>query len=210
MFHVFYHRKKPFIQNRSPILLLMIAIGCFFDQLMRLVIISIPYTKIDIKCTFSIVNKVVFYYVIYIFFIVRILRVKSVNKINMEIYQLEYPKSTEKALKNRKEREQKIIRKKQRMLKEARQLGEERVITDACVNKIVPLAILGLMTNFIPYMIVLIPLQDKDICWLYFITRSPFQIQTITSNVYFSSIVLKHLVSLIEIAGLIYGCYLIK
>jgi hypothetical protein len=153
--HIFYHRKKPFIQNRSPILLLMIGIGCFSDQLMRLIIISTSYTKIDIKCTFSIVNKVVFYYVIYIFFIVRILRVKSVNKINIDIYRLEYPKMG--GVKNKKE-EQKIIKRKQKMLKEARQLGEERVITDACVNYIVPLAILGLITNFIPYVMMVVPL----------------------------------------------------
>ena len=93
----------------------------------------------------------------------------------MDISQLEYPNRSRKGTgKNKKENEQKIIRKKQRMLKKARQLGEERVITDACVNNIVPLAALGLLTNFVPYMIVLIPLQDKDICWLYFITRSPF------------------------------------
>jgi len=59
------------------------------------------------------------------------------------------------------------------MLKEARELGEERLITFHSVNIVVPLCILGFITNIFPYMLILIPVEHKDICWLYFITRSP-------------------------------------
>jgi hypothetical protein len=51
---------------------------------------------------------------------------------------------------------------------------EERVITNACVNYIVPLAIVGLIANFIPYLMVIVPVDEEDVCWFYFLTRSPY------------------------------------
>ena len=53
---------------------------------------------------------------------------------------------------------------------------EERVITNACVNWVVPLAIIGLITNFIPYLMIITPVDEQDVCWFYFLTRSPYQL----------------------------------
>ena len=80
--HIYYHKDKPPIQNRSPILMLMITIGAYFDSMCKLAIISIPYTGIDIKCTLAIFARMVFYYLTFIFILIRICRVDSINKLN--------------------------------------------------------------------------------------------------------------------------------
>ena len=80
--HIFYNKDKPPIQNRSPILMLMITIGAYFDSICKLLIISIPYTEIDIKCTLAIFARMVFYYLTFIFILIRICRVDSINKLN--------------------------------------------------------------------------------------------------------------------------------
>jgi uncharacterized membrane protein len=47
---IFRNRNKPHIQSRSPILMLMITIGVYFDTLLKLLINSISYEQIDLKC----------------------------------------------------------------------------------------------------------------------------------------------------------------
>tara|TARA_B110000285_G_scaffold222602_1_gene276998 strand:+ start:124 stop:258 length:135 start_codon:yes stop_codon:yes gene_type:complete len=44
------------------------------------------------------------------------------------------------------------------MLKDAKNMNEERMITYWGVNVVVPLAIIGLIANFVPYAITVIPL----------------------------------------------------
>jgi len=79
------NRNKPHIQSRSPILILMITVGVYFDTMLKLAIISTEYKKIDLKCQMAIAARVVFYYVAFIFILIRIQRVHSVNKLNEEL-----------------------------------------------------------------------------------------------------------------------------
>ena len=67
--------------------MLMITIGAYFDTMCKLLIISLPYTEIDVKCTFAIFARMVFYYLTFIFILIRIWRVHSVNQLNQSIYQ---------------------------------------------------------------------------------------------------------------------------
>lgn len=64
---------------------------------------------------------------------------------------------------------------------------EERVITNTCVNIIVPFAILGLSSNLISYSLIIVPLEEQDACWFYFLTRSPFSINKIDNWAYMTS-----------------------
>jgi hypothetical protein len=49
-FSIFSNRNKPHIQSRSPILMLMITVGVYFDSILKLAILSIEYKSIDLKC----------------------------------------------------------------------------------------------------------------------------------------------------------------
>jgi hypothetical protein len=51
---------------------------------------------------------------------------------------------------------------------------EERVITNAFVNFLAPLIGLALMANFIPYLMIIVPVEESDMCWFYFLTKSPY------------------------------------
>ena len=81
---------------------------------------------------------------------------------------------------------------------------EERVITDACVNVIVPLATLGLFANFIPYLLLVIPFDNHDVCWFYYVSRSPAQINYVTEWMYWMGVGSHYFYTLLEIAVLIY------
>lgn len=65
--------------------MLMITVGVYFDSILKLMIISTEYQKIDLKCQMAIAARVVFYYVAFIFILIRIQRVHSVNKLNEEL-----------------------------------------------------------------------------------------------------------------------------
>ena len=54
---------------------------------------------------------------------------------------------------------------------------EERVITETFVNIIVPLIIFAMIANFHYYTMPLVPIVEQDICWLYFFTRAPYQLE---------------------------------
>jgi hypothetical protein len=60
------------------------------------------------------------------------------------------------------------------MLEEARMMREERILTDKTINWIVPLTLIGLIANFIPYFLIFVPIEESGICWLYYLTRSPY------------------------------------
>ena len=87
---------------------------------------------------------------------------------------------------------------------------EERVITRVCVNWIVPLAIIGLFANFIPWLLVIIPLEEQDVCWFYFLTRSPYQLDFIPQGLYDTATGVKYSLWTIELMVLFYYCYQIR
>lgn len=81
---------------------------------------------------------------------------------------------------------------------------EERVITNACVNVIVPLAILGLLANFIPYLLIIVPLEEQDVCWFYYLTRSPYQLNYIENWLYVTADMMRYVIAAIELMVLLY------
>ena len=84
-FSIMRNKNKPHIQSRSPILMLIITFGVYFDTILKLMIISTEYQRIDVKCQMAIAARVVFYYIAFIFILIRIQRVHSVNKLNEEL-----------------------------------------------------------------------------------------------------------------------------
>jgi len=78
------------------------------------------------------------------------------------------------------------------------------VITNACVNIIVPLAILGLLANFIPYLLIIVPLEEQDVCWFYYLTRSPYQLNYIQDWLYLTAEYMRYVICLLEMSVLIY------
>lgn len=89
--------------------------------------------------------------------------------------------------------------------REARMQREERVITNTCVNIIVPLAVLGLSANFLPYSLLIVPIEEQDACWFYYLTRSPFTIDEIKVWLFMTSWAVRFLITIIEV--LILGYY---
>jgi hypothetical protein len=81
---------------------------------------------------------------------------------------------------------------------------EERVITNACVNVIVPLAILGLLANFIPYLLIIVPLEEQDVCWFYYLTRSPYQLNYIENWLYVTADFMRYVITALELMVLFY------
>ena len=73
---VMYYRERPFIKSRSPLMILMIVCGVFFDTMVKLIIMYLPFTFIDLKCQLSIITRVVFHYIAYLFILFRILRMQ--------------------------------------------------------------------------------------------------------------------------------------
>lgn len=158
--------------------MLIIVIGVYFDAILKLMIISTDYHRIDIKCQMAIAARVVFYYIAFFFILIRIQRVHTVNKLKEELAKgaedkalMDEPKKQKRNPNKVRQQQRKFFRDK---LQLARMQREERVITNACVNIIVPLAILGLFANFIPYLLIIVPLEEQDVCWFYYLTRSPY------------------------------------
>ena len=81
---------------------------------------------------------------------------------------------------------------------------EERVITNAFVNYIAPLSFLALWANFIPYLMILVPIEESDMCWFYFLTKSPSIMHNIPNWLYFSSKIFYYIFTCIEILILVY------
>ncbi len=87
---------------------------------------------------------------------------------------------------------------------------EERVITNACVNYIVPLAIVGLVANFIPYLMVIVPVDEEDVCWFYFLTRSPYQLDYVDNFLYYSAMIMRYVIISTELLVLVWYNYKIR
>lgn len=112
----------------------------------------------------------------------------------------------EQRIKAREEAKQERINKKQfveEKLEEARMQREERIITDNTINWIVPLTLLGLIANFIPYFLILVPIEESGICWLYYLTRSPYQLERIAPWLYYTSMAMKYAITTVEFILLI-------
>lgn len=90
------------------------------------------------------------------------------------------------------------------MLEEARMMREERILTDKTINWIVPLTLIGLIANFIPYFLIFVPIEESGICWLYYLTRSPYQLERIDNWLYMSSEVFKYIINVAELLILVY------
>lgn len=221
MYSIFRNKDKPHIQSRSPILILMITIGVYIDTILKLLIISTDYENIDIKCQMAIAARIVFYYIAFFFILIRIQRVHNVNKLNEELAKgtsstkdkdtslsmVHEDSSNKKKSKQNLYKQRKFFRDK---LQLARMQREERVITNACVNIIVPLAILGLFANFIPYLLIIIPLEEEDVCWFYFLTRSPYQLVYIQNWLYLTSEYMRYVITFIELIALLYYLWQIR
>lgn len=210
MIAIFRKRNKPHIQVRSPILMLIITFGLFLDSLLKLIIIATDYDEIDVKCQLAIASRVVFYYIAYVFILIRISRVHSVHKLIEQLFDNNNLNQDSKGkvfeqIQGQKHR--KFFRDK---IQIARMQREERVITNACVNYIVPLAILGLLANFIPYLLVIVPLEEQDVCWFYYLTRSPYQLETIQPTLYLVAESMKYVIYFIEFCILIFSIWQIK
>jgi len=87
---------------------------------------------------------------------------------------------------------------------------EERVFTNACVNYIVPLVILGLIANFIPHLMVIVPVDEEDVCWFYFLTRSPYQLSFVDNNLYWMAYISRLIIVTGEILFLAYQVWKIS
>lgn len=89
-------------------------------------------------------------------------------------------------------------------MEETRMEREERVITNAFVNFLAPLIGLALMANFIPYLMIIVPVEESDMCWFYFLTKSPYQLPNIPNWLYWSSKIFYYISTCAEILVLVY------
>lgn len=86
----------------------------------------------------------------------------------------------------------------QNNLVKARMMREERMCTDTFINILIPLSFLGMMSNFIPYLMIFVPIQEQDLCWFFFLTRSPFVLKRIPYWLASSTEVMKYTINGIE------------
>jgi hypothetical protein len=112
-----------------------------------------------------------FHYVMYIFMIKRIWVVHRVTKLQNQLYEQQKQNNLSQQSKND-------------ILEEAEIYSEARVGVDTFVNSLIPLIFVGLLATFIPYALVLTPIVEKDLCWFYYVTRSPYQMGTIPVFLY--------------------------
>lgn len=88
-------------------------------------------------------------------------------------------------------------------LEKARMQREERICTDAFVNILVPFTFVGLVANFIPYLLIIVPIMEDDLCWFYYLTRSPYQMGFIPAWLFYGSRVVKYIINASELIILI-------
>lgn len=112
------------------------------------------------------------HYMAFVFIIVRILRVHRVNELQEQIYKesiknnedngkekpgsikIEEEKDDDNLDSNDKSKRKRI----QNNLVKARMMREERMCTDTFINILIPLSFLGMMANFIPYLMIFVPI----------------------------------------------------
>ena len=188
---------KPHIQCRSPKLMLVIFFGCYLDTLFKLIIRFLGYEMIGAKCKMALFTRLVLHNMILIFIVVRIKRMHTVNKLQ-EITVLYLKQES---------LEQKVIKETQ---EEARLLREERVCASTFINVIAPLIILTLVSFFGSSLMWITPVEEHDVCWLYYLTQAPFRQYEITNSQYIIPNYMKWIISTIELIVLIYYTFRVR
>jgi hypothetical protein len=89
-------------------------------------------------------------------------------------------------------------------MEEARMEREERVITNAIVNYFAPLSFLSFLVNFIPTLMVIIPVEEENMCWFYFMTKSPFVLDFVPNPLFHASKVIRLVTIIAEVIGMLY------
>ena len=191
------HRFNPRISSRQPRLLFIITLASYIDVCCKLGILSLSYTLVDIKCLLAIQKRMFFHYVMYIFMIKRIWVVHRVTKLQNQLYEQQKQNNLSQQSKND-------------ILEEAEIYSEARVGVDTFVNSLIPLIFVGLLATFIPYALVLTPIVEKDLCWFYYVTRSPYQMGTIPVFLYWTQYVFRFIVTLAEMGLIITVAYNLK
>ena len=53
-------------------------------------------------------------------------------------------------------------------------------------------------------MLIIVPLEEQDVCWFYYLTRSPYQLNSIPAWLYDSAVIMRYIISIAEMGFLIY------
>ena len=56
---------------------------------------------------------------------------------------------------------------------------ESRLITEWFINYIIPLAFFAMGAMIFPHLCTLVPSDDPNVCWIYFLTTAPFRLDDI-------------------------------
>jgi len=69
-----------------------------------------------------------------------------------------------------------------------------------------------MIANFSPYTMIFVPIVEQDICWLYFLTRAPYQLsRSIPSLLYWTAFGMKYAIIIGELCAIVYfGCLIRK
>ena len=180
---------KPHIQCRSPVLILFIFLGSYLDTMFKLLVRMLSIEYIDWKCQLSLFTRHVFHNMILVFSFLRVFRVFMVDKIQRD------------------QLEGRDFKKTQYL---ARLYREERVYTFALVNIIAPFVILSLVSFFSPYFMIVAPIEEQDVCWLYYLSRSPNSLDQIDTWLYKAPRYYTSLVTAAELILLSMSGYVIR
>ena len=197
MIKTYQVRNKPHIQCRSPKLMLVIFFGCYIDTVTKLLIRYLPLADITAKCTLALITRVVFHNMIVIYVVVRIKRMNTVNKLQeITVHYLKQENLQQKVIKDTQEK--------------ARLLREERVCAKTFINLIAPLIILTLCSIFGSSLMFLTPIEEHDVCWLYYLTQAPFRQYEVTTESYILANVMKWVISFGELIVLFYYTFQVR
>ena len=166
---IFRVRNKPMVLMRSPYLMIMINLGLLGDTILKILIAMKPFTEISSKCSYSIFRKIIFHYIVYFSIIGRMDRVIKFYKIFKEAYDNYKIKNAE----NEKSFEISSRKYMKGILREVHMQREGRVITNIFVNIIVPITMVGFTANYISWALLYVPIEEQDVCWFYYLNRSP-------------------------------------
>lgn len=123
-----------------------------------------------------------------------------------KIFQEAYEKQKAKDSENEKSVSTKasIRRYMKGILREAYMMREGRVITIMFVNIIVPMTIVGLSASYTEYSLIFVPLEEQDVCWFYYLQRSPFLVPKIPNWLYNFGGFSRIIIVMIELACMFY------
>lgn len=87
---------------------------------------------------------------------------------------------------------------------------EDRAITHTFINFLIPLCILGLFALVYPYFLLVVTIEDTDVCWFYYLTRSPYSMNSIVEWLYTQTSTTRSIMTTLELAAFFYSVYLIR